>query len=172
MNHIPLDIILRSELLARMAGVLDLPVILGNQTAGQGRTDGIYFTRIGDGKNGWQHRSYEETNGQLILTENQWIESQYQFQALVDENLNTVLTASDAISITRMIVSSLSFTESLASKGIGVQRPSDVLIPSFVNEKEQFDTNPNFTIIFSHKRELAMTVPHLENTVVGTVHVL
>ncbi|URG13034.1 hypothetical protein B2_41 [Stenotrophomonas phage B2] len=171
MNQKPLETIIRAELLAAMATLtppLDLPVILGNQSTGQGRVNGVYFFRMADGMRGWQSRRYQETAQGLNVTESQWVETQYQFQALVknDPLDPDQLLASDVVQIVRSLLGGVNMAERLHSLGVGVQRPSPVLTPWFVNEQNQYDSNPSFTLIFSHRRELSLPVNYAE-TVTG-----
>lgn len=171
MNQKDLETLLRAELLAAMAPFLDLPVILGGQSTGQGREDGVYMFRLADPQRGWQGRKYRPTSDGLELTESQWVESQYQFQALIknDPSNPDQLLAADVVSIVRTLLGGVTMAERLTRLGVGVQRPSDILTPSFVNEQNQYDSNPSFTIIFTHKRTLTMPVPYADVVTVGQV---
>lgn len=171
MNQAPLEILLRKSLLELLPPELGLPVVLGNQVKSQGRVEnGIYFFRIGSPQPGWQHRSYKAEDT-LTLTETQWMESQYQIQALITEDPNDPepITAADVTEIARMVVSSLAFVERMTLAGVGVQRASDILTPTFVNDQDQYEANPNFTVIFTHRREMISVVPHITPPVTGTI---
>lgn len=176
MNQKILEGSIRSALIHFLqAQGVTLPVIAGNQPTGQGRTDGVYFFMMNDAKRGWQSRSYSEVVTQvpaiLKATEKQINETMFQFGALVQDDINDddQLLADDVLSIARSCLSSLPFVESLAKMGIGVQRPTDILNPVFVNEHDQYEFNPNFTIVFTHDRAIEQLVPYTE-TVVSDIH--
>lgn len=170
MNQKKLEATIRLVLLECLPKDWKLPIIAGYQPTGQGREDGVYFFRINDGKRGWLSRKYSEEDEDLRLKETQISESMYQFGALVKDDIrdDDQLLAIDVLDIVRSTISGLVMVESLIEKRIGVQRPTEILNPSFINEKDQFDFNPNFTVIFTHKRDLTQQVPHTE-TVIQTV---
>lgn len=172
MNQKSLEATIREELLLSLPLGWILPVIAGNQPTGQGRENGIYFFRISDGKNGWQARKYTDQEEHLELTETQWTESQYQFQALVEDDIldDDQLLAADVLSIVRSTLSGIVMVEKLMRKGIGVQRPSDIVTPAFVNDQDQYDYNPNFTISFSHRREITQPVPYTDTVMVKGIN--
>lgn len=172
MNQKALESAIRQDLISSLPTGWTLPVILGNQPTGQGREDGIYFFRISDGKPGWQGRKYRNLPGALELKETQWTESTYQFQTLVQDDLDDdeQLLAADVLSIVRSTVSGIVMVEKLIRRGIGVQRPTDIITPAFINDQDQFDYNPNFTISFSHRREITQSVPYTEKVSVEGNH--
>jgi len=168
-----LEATVRGEL-TRLLGEqgIRLPVLLAFQPTKQGRVDdGIYFFSINRGKRGWQHRKYLQTGVGLCARETQINESQYQFQAFVRDDLNDPdqLLASDVLAVVRGVLQSMSFTATMARAGIGVQRPADIVTPSFVNDRDDFEFNPNFTIIFTHLRSITQATKHFD-TVVADVH--
>ncbi|RIQ43695.1 phage gateway protein, partial [Bordetella avium] len=56
---------------------------------------------------------------------------------------------------------SMRFLQRMSAVGVGVQRPSEILQPSFLNERDDFEFNPNFTVIFTHKRSITQETPHV-----------
>lgn len=162
MNQKALEAAIRTTMLACLPADWTLPVIAGNQPTGQGREDGIYFFRIGDGKRGWLSRKYRSQGDDLLLTESQWAETEYQFSALVADDINddTQLLAGDVLDIVRSTLSGIVMIEKLRAVDIGVQRPGNILTPAFVNHHNQYDFNPNFSIVFSHRRDLTQAVPY------------
>ena len=109
MNQKALEAAIRTTLLDCLPADWALPVIAGNQPTGQGREDGIYFFRIGDGKRGWLSRKYRSQGDDLLLTESQWAETEYQFSALVADDINddTQLLAGDVLDIVRSTLSGI-----------------------------------------------------------------
>lgn len=167
MNQKALEAAIRSCLLAALPAGWALPVIAGNQPTTQGVEDaGVYFFRISDTKRGWQPRKYSHT---LMQTESQWSESDYQFQAQVRDLVedDAQMLAADVLDVVRSSVSSLTMAESLAALGIGIQRPTDILAPVFVNDEGQFETNANFTVKFSHRRDIMRQAPEAVAELVG-----
>lgn len=149
---------------------INLPVLAAFQPTKQGRVDdGIYFFPINRGKRGWQSRKYQDDGEALTATELQINESMYQFQAFVEDDLTAPeqLLASDVLAIVRGIVQSMRFTQTMTAAGIGVQRATDIVTPAFVNDRDNFDFNPNFTVIFTHHRSITQATAHIEQVVPG-----
>ncbi|EFF76099.1 phage gateway protein [Achromobacter piechaudii] len=149
---------------------ISLPVLAAFQPSKQGRVDdGIYFFPVGRGKPGWQSRKYRDDGVALTATESQINESMYQFQAFVEDDLSAPeqLLASDVLSIVRGVLQSMRFTQAMTTAGIGVQRATDIVTPAFVNDRDNFDFNPNFTVIFTHHRNITQATAHIEQVVSG-----
>ena len=135
---------LRLLLISQLPVGFTLPIIRGEQPQREGRTNGIYYHRIGTTMRGWQARSYElQSPDQLNQTERQITEYLYQFTAVADSDPH------DCIEVVRNVVSSLAFVELVQLYNIGVQRPSNILSPTFVNERGQYEQSPNFTVAFT-----------------------
>ncbi|MCF1958249.1 hypothetical protein L1K40_27110, partial [Escherichia coli] len=54
------------------------------------------------------------------------------------------LTAGDLIRMTRMIINSLSFVESMRKVGIGIQRASEIRRAPIINAGNSYEHNPSF----------------------------
>lgn len=153
MDQADFETALRTTLLRHLPAEWNWPISRANQKS-TGRDDGVYFFLVNDGKRGWQSRKYPNMEK---LVESQIAEKMYQFYTLISDE--TKGTANDVINVVRMTLASLPMVEDLQAQGIGVQRPTDVLNPVFVNDRDQYDSNPNFTIIFTHTRNLELNVP-------------
>lgn len=141
-----------------------LPVVAAFPFASAGRVDaGIYFFLINRTKNGWQARHYENNIDEtaLINTESQINEYMFQFQSFVEDNGldDSALLAEDVLVIVRGILQSIKFTELMKAQEIGVQRATDIITPTFINDFGQYEHNPNFTVIFSNIRTLDIETP-------------
>ncbi|PWF25058.1 phage gateway protein [Corticimicrobacter populi] len=149
---------------------VSLPVIGAFQPTKQGRVDdGIYFFPINRGKRGWQTRRYHDAGDALTATESQINESMYQIQAFVEDDPedDDQLLASDVLAIVRGVIQSTKFVQFMTELGIGVQRATEIVTPSFVNDRDQFEFNPNFTVIFTHHRSITQATAHIEQVVPG-----
>lgn len=149
---------------------VSLPVIGAFQPTKQGRVDdGIYFFPLNRGKRGWQSRRYHDIGDALVATESQINESMYQFQAFVEDDPedDAQLLASDVLAIVRGVIQSTKFVQFMTGIGIGVQRATEIVTPSFVNDRDQFEFNPNFTVIFTHHRSITQATAHIEQVVPG-----
>lgn len=166
MNQKQLEVTIREALLEMLLEqAITLPVLASFPPSKQGRvTDGIYFFLISKGKHGWQTRKYRTQDDLLKVDESQINEYMFQFQAFVKDNgkVDGQLLAEDVLSLVRGTVQSLAFVEKMHKQGIGVQRATDILTPTFINEHDNFEHNPNFTIIFSHTRKIAITTPEIK----------
>ncbi|VFR39275.1 FIG00947889: hypothetical protein [plant metagenome] len=140
------------------------------QPTKQGRVDnGIYFFPINRGKRGWQSRKYQSVGQGLTATETQFNESMYQFQAFVEDDLkdDDQLLAADVLAVVRGVLQSMKFTQAMTAAGIGVQRPTEIVTPSFINDRDNFEFNPNFTVIFSHQRSITQATAIIEQVTSG-----
>ena len=138
------ETVLRSLLLAHLPSDFTLPVLRGEQPQREGRTSGIYFHRIGTTLRGWQARNYALASPTTLnQTERQITEYLYQFTAVADSDPH------DYIEVVRMTIASLAFVEDARTRNAGVQRPSNILSPTFVNERGQYEQSPNFTVAFT-----------------------
>lgn len=136
--------VMRALLMLHLPAAFALQIIRGEQPQREGRTNGIYFHRIGTTMRGWQARSYALASPTTLnQTERQVTEYLYQFTAVADSDPH------DCIEVVRNVVSSLAFVESARLYNAGVQRPSNILSPTFVNERGQYEQSPNFTVAFT-----------------------
>ncbi len=172
MKQKQLEATIRGALLSLLAEQgITLPVLAAFQPTKQGRVDdGIYFFPVGRGKRGWQARKYRDDGAALTATESQINESMYQFQAFVEDDLSAPdqLLASDVLAVVRGLLQSMRFTQAMTVAGIGVQRATDIVTPSFVNERDNFEFNPNFTVIFTHHRSITQATAHFEQVAPAT----
>lgn len=147
-----------------------LPVLGAFQPTRQGRVDdGIYFFPVNRGKRGWQSREYKDEGLALTATESQINESMYQFQAFVEDDLTDPeqLLASDVLSVVRGVLQSMRFIQAMTAAGVGVQRATDIVTPAFVNDRDNFEFNPNFTVIFTHHRSITQATSHIDQVASG-----
>lgn len=167
MNQKQIEVAIRTTLIGMLSEQsITLPVIAANPTSKQGRvTDGIYFFLLSKGKRGWQYRYYEEDGDALKNNESQINELMFQFQAFVKDNEkdDDQLLAEDVLSIVRGVMQSTKFVDLLQAQNIGVQRATDIVSPVFVNEFDNFEHNPNFTIIFTHTRTIQISTPAIND---------
>jgi len=141
------------------AGVTDLPVIAGNQpSVAQGREPrAVYFWSVSDTPRGWQGRTLKTNPStfQLETVETQFVQTMFQVNVFTpdDPEDTTSDTAKDLCNLVRMLVQSNRFTEAMTAVGIGVQTPSPIRAPFFVNDFDQYEQNPSFDFTVSRKIE-------------------
>lgn len=168
MNDKQLQALIRNALLDCLthAGITDLPVIPGNQpSVAQGRVArGVYFWPVSDTARGWQGRTTKTNPATLELetVEAQFVQTQFQVNVFSPDDPNniTALTAKDLCNIVRMLVQSLRFVQNMTINGVGVQKPSQVRAPYFVNDLDQYEQNPSFDFVVSHKRLTTQQTHH------------
>ena len=161
MNDKALQIAIRAALLDCLteAGVTDLPVIAGNQPrVAQGRVErGCYIWPVSDTPRGWQGKTLKTNPStfQLETVETQFIQTQFQVNVFAeDDPTNTTsMTAKDLCNIVRMLIQSYKFTQAMTAVGVGVQLPSPIRAPYFVNDRDQYEQNPSFDFTVSRKIE-------------------
>ena len=139
------------------AGVSDLPVIAGNQPGhAQGRVArGLYFWAVSETPRGWQGRTTRVNPGtlQVETIETQYMQTQFQVNVFCPDKPSdtTSDTAQDLCSLARMLVQSTRFVEAMSAVGVGVQMPSSIRAPFFVNDLDQYEQNPSFDFVVSRK---------------------
>jgi hypothetical protein len=157
-----LDEAIRQSLLDVLPSWWDLPIITGNQPTPQGRTDGVYFWRIGQVMHGWGMRSFRTQGSRETIK--QLVQSQYQFSVMVTPNYHmSQRTAADRLGQLHMVLSSQKFLESMRKKQVGVQRPGAMVVPTIENERGQYEVIPNFTCIFVHELTLGLETGNIES---------
>lgn len=160
MKEIELDVLMRQTLIASLsaAGIVGYPVIAGYQQRGQGRVStGIYYWTIGEHNYGWQGAKTIVVGDELFTKEMQIVEQTYQIQTFVKER-DAEYSALDLATKIRMAISSRLFINALAVYNIGVQRPTSIRSPFFVNDRDQYEANPSFDFVLSHKRYMTQSV--------------
>ncbi|CAB3918976.1 phage gateway protein [Achromobacter mucicolens] len=136
---------------------VNLPVLTMFPQTEQGVIDdGIHFFLTGWGERGWQSRKYHDEGAAMKATESQIIESMYQFQAFVKNDVTAPeqLLASDVLSVVRGVLQSMRFVQAMTAAGIGVQRATDLVTSSFVTGADSFEFAPAFTVVFTHHRNI------------------
>lgn len=139
-----LEISIRKNILAVYGS--SLPVILGNQVPSAGRVDeGIYFWQLSVARYGHQIRTYHDAMPHVDRIEIQLIEAMYQISVLHKEALNVITDLS-------LAMQSMRFIRLMRADNIGVQRISNILSPAIINDRDQYEYNPNFTVVFSFEK--------------------
>lgn len=172
MNDNALGILIRQTLLAQLAvqGYPAVRVLSNYQPTSQGRETGpvIYFFPILDNAYGWQSRSgiYDADVGEVVYTETQRYETAYQMMSLApsDPADLSLPTAKDLLSVARQIVASQLFVNALTENKVGLQRPTQIRTPFFVNDQQQFEASPSFDFTVSRERSIIQQVPAFEST--------
>lgn len=171
MNDNALSVLIRQSLLPLLAaqGQSALPVIAAQQPTTQGREAlGIYFFQIGDNRYGWQARydEYDEDSGDQIHTEEQWHETTFQVMgfAPADPTDLSLPTAKDLTDLAAMLITSQAFVQALRAENVGLQRITQVRMPWFKNDQDNFEANPSFDFTVSHKRTIIQTTPSITTT--------
>jgi len=141
-------------------GFTDVIVKQANQPTQQGvnTTPSLYFFKVGNKRYGFLGRNdvWDAMSSQMVHKESQYIESTWQFQALVLQNPLTPnqYTASDLVNEAASIMQSDNTRAILNNSGIGILRISDVTNPYFVDDRDNFEASPsfNFTLVYQNIR--------------------
>jgi len=162
--------LIRKTLLDLMAlqGVVDVPVLAGNQPTGQGRSPkGIYFFPVGEPQHGWQYRKdkYNPATGGQTHTETQIVRSQFQVGGYAHEDPldTTAPTALDITSQASMLIKSMPAVEAFKKAGAGLERVTAIRTPFFENDQGRQEAAPSFDITISHQRIITLTAPSFKS---------
>jgi len=135
------------------------------QPTQQGATTGpaVYFVKIGDKRYGHVSRrdEYNTIPGDFTHTEGQAYETTYQFSAMVPQLplSDTSLTESDILNMVSGIMQSDTILQAFRAAGVGIQRVTEVRNPYVIDDRDLFEAEPSFDIVFTHSRETVTTIP-------------
>jgi len=115
----------------------------------------LFFRHIGTINVGWPERidTINKTTGGLDHTETQRKESRYQISALAPANLTdpTAPLTADYVNAAAAIMQSDATRALLLAANVGIQKPGNINLTYFLDEKGQHESNPTFDFILSHQ---------------------
>lgn len=142
-------------------GVTDLPIYASYQKGENGRVlKAAYMYPVAEDPRGWQ--SHSSRQGNTSMVQNQQDTYQLQVFSPDDATNETEKTAIDYANILRAIIQSPQYVAELAKLNIGIQRPTGIRPTYFQNENDEYEANPNFDFVVSHKREIVLTVGEVD----------
>lgn len=144
----------------------DVTILATNQPTQQGVRSGptIYYNKVFDTRYGFPKRENQidpDDFNTLLRIETQYIETTFQISTLVvnDPAAPDTYTASDLANTVAMMLASEYSIDTLRAAGVGILRITDIRIPVFTDDRERFETNPNFDFVLTHKRVNIARVP-------------
>lgn len=138
-----------------------------NQGANLGPT--LYLDKLpGDKRYGYLKREdrwdeYEEIE---IHTETQLYESTFQLTGLSIQDPKlpvTEKTASDLVNLAAAILQGDVGREYLRSKGLNIYRITQIRNPSFVDDRDRFESSPSFDFTLQHEQVIISQSPVVED---------
>lgn len=141
--------------------VTDLPIYASYQRGENGRVlKAAYMYPVAEEPRGWQ--SHRTVQGVTTMVQNQQDTYQLQVFSPDDPNNETQTTAIDYANLLRSIIQSPQYVAELAKSNIGIQRPTGIRPTYFQNEQDEYEPNPNFDFVVSHKREIVLDVGEVD----------
>ncbi len=123
----------------------------------------VYFFKVANKRYGFLGRNdvWDSVHSQMVHTESQYIESTWQFSALVLQNPSNLAlpTASDLINDVASIMQSDKTRDILNASGVGVLRITDIRNPYFQDDRDNFEASPSFDITFVYQNIRTSTNP-------------
>lgn len=164
-----LFIAVRSALLARFAmpsyaAVSALAVEQSYQPTQQGTPEAatIFMHKINDQRVGSPQRKeeWDPILEQFDYVESEQLATTFQFNALApqDPANDTALTPADYLKATARALQSDPVLISLRSAGVGVLRIGDIRSGYSINDRGQFDQEPSFDVVFTHRNTTTDTL--------------
>ncbi|HZZ80033.1 MAG TPA: hypothetical protein VFE62_16085 [Gemmataceae bacterium] len=147
------------------AGIPNTPIAQSFQPTQQGANSGptIYLQKLFDQRYGSTERTdvWDEPNSQIVHTEIQQYETTFQLSAEAQQNpaTPTQMTASDILNFAASILSSDPAIQTFEAQGIGIYRITQVRNPAFRDDYEQYEFNPNFDFVLTHKQIITTSTP-------------
>jgi hypothetical protein len=138
---------------------------------GVSRLPMVFMQKIYTHRYGWG-RSYTKWNPLTLqeeLNEDQWIETTFQFSALVTQSVQTPnqYTASDLANEVAAIVQSQAFQVALMAQNVGILRVSEIRNPWFQDDRDQFEALPSFDLVLSSLQTRLSTVPVVSSFIIN-----
>lgn len=141
--------------------VIDLPIYASYQRGENGRVlKAAYMYPVAEDPRGWQ--SHRTVQGVTTMVQNQQDTYQLQVFSPDDPTNETQMTAIDYANLLRSIIQSPQYVAELAKSNIGIQRPTGIRPTYFQNEQDEYEPNPNFDFVVSHKREIVLDVGEVD----------
>lgn len=164
-NNIWVDMIALLNQALAAKDITDMTVMRANQPFDVTKKSVVLISRINSSRYGWRGRKNKVINSQMTHIENYFQELQFQITVLKQAKINDIedLTATD---IANKLVDYLLSNKGLESlRGLGYMplRITRVREPTFVNETDNYQVNPNFDLICYIQQEIDDT----ENVVDG-----
>lgn len=150
-----INIAIREQLLKQFKSAnINVDVIAGYQPDKKQDNNIIMFFPIKEVAQGWQKRNYNIQGNNANHKEQQLSELTFQVQGFIKQHPN--LTAGDLIRMTRMIINSLSFVESMRKVGVGIQRASEIRRAPIMNAGNSYEHNPSFDFNITFSSTLSL----------------
>lgn len=152
------------------AGIAGTPIAAAFQPSRQGvnTPPTAFIFKIADHRYGYIQRSdkWDANNQQMVHTETQQYETTFQISALATQNpaTPTQLTASDICNLCAAILQSDAAIATFEAQGVGIERVTDVRNPYFLDDRNQFEANPSFDFVLTHKQIITSTTPIVQST--------
>lgn len=151
-------------------GYPGVPVIQKHQPTQQGAPTGnqVYFDLLYSQVYGWSMKSSkyvndesEFINGIFIDKEDQIYNTTIQISAMFPQipGNTTIPTSHDALQYIQRYIASRPTIREWKKKELSLFRVTEIRIPKFFDDQSQFEFNPNFDIILSHRNALEITTP-------------
>lgn len=163
MNDKQLAALIMAQVLPAMPAGVKLARNFQPRQHGASNTPYVYFVKIGDHRHGTPARkdTYVELTADFAHTETQVYETTYQFAAKVPQDPANVteLTESDILNAVSGIIQSDAILSAFQAQGVGILRVTDVRNAYVESDRDQFEAEPSFDVVLTHKRQIASTIP-------------
>lgn len=129
-----------------------------NQPTKQGiEKDALYLYVKQTKPHGWQSRRYNinEDKTDAGHVERQIYESTAQVTAIIDDSGDVQYTSGDVAALSQRIMNSLTFQETMRSKGVGVQRVGTITLLPIVDESDNYAIEASYDINFTYTQSIA-----------------
>lgn len=105
-------------------------------------------------------------DGEIIHTESQQYGTHFQLTALATQDPTDVnsLTASDILNLSRYILQCDVGIQAFQTAGAGIQRITAVRNTPFQDDRQNWEYQPSFDFIITHKQIITSTTPVIEST--------
>lgn len=146
-------------------GVINIVIKQQYQPTQQGMPSGpvIFLHKIGDYRYGYPQRKsvWDHESKKFIHTESIWMQTSFQVNALApqDPEQPDLLTASDLLNLSAIVLQSDATRQALQRHEIGIYRVQDIRQIYFINDRQQFEASPSFDFTLTHRHTITSCVP-------------
>ena len=153
-----------------IAGINGTPIKQAFQPTMQGVNlePTAYIHKIGDRRYGYPLKLdvWDSATDTEVHTETQQYETTFQVTALStqDPTNTNQYTASDILNLIAYCLQSAYAVQTFEANNVGILRVMDVRNVPFIDDRNQYEYQPSFDFVMTHKQTITSTSPILEST--------
>lgn len=105
---------------------------------------------------------WDEANTQMRYEETQILETTFQLNALVKQDVNNLtITANDLLTQVSFIMQSQEFLDRLNTNNLSIYRITEIRNTYFESDNGGYEDNPSFDVVIQHNQTITSDINHI-----------